>query len=206
MKKIITIMMVLAMVVALAVPALAVEGVTTDEQALYNHFCDVVDEWVAKKPEYKDRANQYKDMALQTLINADLDSAACADLDSTINSVASDLTNANPTTVEEMKAILPSIVSKVNDTSKKYDIVVAVSEGSGYGQTYVGGKAVVVPADGPAPIKDSSTGKDNTKPSNPIIKQTGFDMTGTIVVAAVLAIALLGSAVVISKKRLASNH
>lgn len=206
MKKIITLMMVLVMVVALAVPALAVEGVTAAEQDLYNHFCKVVDEWVAKKSEYKDRANEYKDLALQTLIQADLSASACADLDSTIDAVAGDLAAANPTTAEEMKAILPSIVEKVNTTSRKYNIVVAVSTSTAASAIYLDGKQVVVPSTGPAPIKDSGTGKDNTKPSNPIIKQTGFDMTGTIVVAVVLAIALLGSAVIISKKRLASNN
>ena len=205
MKKIVTLMMVLVMVVALAVPALATEGVTSAEQDLYDHFCKVVNEWVAKKSEYAGRANEYKNLALQTLIQADLSASACADLDSTIDAVAGDLTAANPTTVEEMKAILPSIVEKVNTTSRKYDIVVAVSTSTAASTIYLNGKQVVVPAGGPAPIKDSSSGKDNTKPSSPIV-QTGFDMTGTIVVAVVLAIALLGSAVIISKKRLAANN
>ena len=189
MKKIITIMMVLAMVVALAVPALAADGVTKDEQALYDHFCKVVDEWVAKKTEYKDKANQYKQMAQQTLVVADLDSAACADLDSKINEVANYLNEKNPTTAAEMKAILPTVVEMVNATSQKYEITVAVSSSSEYAQCYVKGVAVVIPS----------------TDSKPIV-QTGFDMTSTIVVAAVLAIALLGSAVIISKKRLAVNN
>ena len=188
-------MMVLAMVVALAVPALAVDGVTKNEQALYDHFCEVVDKWVAKQPDFKDRANQYKQMAQQTLVVADLDAAACTDLDAKITEVDNYLDKENPQTIAEMKEILPTIVQMVNATSQKYDITVAVSSSTQYAQCYVKGVAVVIP----------TPGKDGDSSTSPI-KQTGFDMTSTIVVAAVLAIALLGSAVVIGKKRLAVNN
>ena len=63
MKKIITIMMVLAMVVALAVPALAAEGITADEQKLLDHFCAIVDEWAEGHPQYAAQQAEYKAMA-----------------------------------------------------------------------------------------------------------------------------------------------
>jgi len=196
MKKIITIMMVLAMVVALAVPALAADGVTKDEQELLNYFNGIVDKWAATKTGYSKQAEQYKAMAEATLARAELDAAACADLKATAGKVDEYIAGHIPTTEAGVKAFIDAVVAMVNETATKYEIVVAVNGTSELSQVWYKNEPIVI----------TTTPTTNPGDKNPVVPQTGFDMTGTIVVAVVLAIALLGSAVVISKKRLAANN
>lgn len=190
--------MVLAMVVALAVPALAANGITKDEQDLYDRFCEVVDKWAAGHNRNKE-AQQYKDMAHATLVQADLDSAACADLKAGIDTIddfiAAYLKKDYPSTEAEVDTFVAAVVAEVNKISTKYELVVAVGKSNELSQVWYKNQPIVI----------TST-PNPSNPSNPVVPQTGFDMTGTIIVAVVLAIALMGSAVIISKKRLAANN
>ena len=221
MKKIITLMMVLVMVVALAVPALAADdddGITSTELKLYKEFVAIVEKWVADHPNYEDQAGQYKDTAWTVLFYSDLDADACADLRSSMYDVDAYIKNNAPTSEAGIADFVNAVEKMANDAGAKHNISVQVSDSGNVNVIVVDDKPVATmpapvtpeptipePTDNPKP-GDNTKPTDNTKPSNTVIKQTGFDMTNTIIVAAVLAIALLGSAVIISKKRLASNH
>jgi hypothetical protein len=213
MKKIITLMMVLVMVVALAVPALAAEnGVTPTELKLYKEFAAIVDKWATDHPDYSAQAGQYKNTAWTVLLYADLDADACADLRKAMYDVDAYIAKNAPTSEDGIADFVNAVEKMANDAGAKHNISVQVSDSGNVNVIIVDGDPVAIV---PAPVNpkatideptDNTKPGDNTKPSNPVIKQTGFDMTNTIIVAAVLAIALLGSAVIISKKRLASNH
>ena len=133
-----------------------------------------------------DLANEYIAEATNALTKVELDKAACDDLSNTIDEAMVILGPVQ--TRAEAKARSTEVVGLVNKTSEKYGMTVTINGKGGV----IGGAEVTIKGD-----KIS----DNDGPVN----QTGFNMTATYTVAAILVAALLAGIIVVRKNKLAKQ-
>ena len=189
-KKILAIIATLVMALALAVPAFAASGITSAEQALRNEFKAGVNgikppaQWVAKA-----------ENALKTY---DLTSAQIATFRNAMQEAKAEVAESGATSLKEIRKL-------DNYTSIRDDIIEACAEAgftvsindSTAGTQVIGPDGKVVSS-----VTGSNTGK-NGAPSN--VKQTGFDMTATVVTVLAFVGVLSAGAVVISKKELLAD-
>ncbi|MBQ8975399.1 MAG: hypothetical protein IJ072_06735 [Oscillospiraceae bacterium] len=183
-KRILTLVLALVLVVAVAVPAMAASGVNDNEQALLDKFSGVVDKYASA---YGKHAEQYKSEAETALTKVDLDAAACDDLAAAIDAVDAILAAKPVATGADAREVLPEVLKTVNETANKYKMNVTVVDKKGDAN------------DGFATVEILGDTVANT---GSVVKQTGVDMTATIVVAAVLAVALMAGVTVVGKKKL----
>lgn len=184
MKRIMSLMLAVALVFALAIPAMAAGNLNSYEEKLLSEFTAVVNQ-------YKDLdktgelASNYIASAQSALAQdgVDLDEAAYKDLSACIADVSATIKAANPQTGADLKALSSSIVSKVNAVAGKYGFTVSASVDS-----------ATVKVDG---TKVGTTGS--------IVNQTGFDMTATYAVIAVVAVVLAAAFVAVRKEKLVSR-
>lgn len=194
MKKFITMVMALVLTFGLAVPAFAANEVTANEQRVYDAFVSVVDKYSGFNQKSKDRGEQYKAMAEKALIAADLNKAACDDLKACVDRVAAFIESKNPQSAHDMLLLSGDVVTMVNNTANKYGLKVSLSDTSYSGVKVLKDGKWVSPEPG-------SGGSGSGSGSNPI-KQTGYDLTATVVVAAMLVMAVGACFVVVGKKNL----
>ena len=180
-KRIIAIVVAMVMVFTSAAVAFAASGVSADEQATLDKFCQMVDERL--KPIDEEIANQYKAEAEQALAKVELDKTACDELSAAIDKVGEILDKNNATDKKTAAACLPEVLKTVNAVANKYNMDVAVNTLSrkGYATVTINGE----PAVDPTPVN-----------------QTGFDTTATIIVAALVVVALGAGFAVVTKKNL----
>ena len=193
MKKIITMMMALVLTFGLAVPAFAANEITANEQRVYDSFVAVVDKWFGFNQKSLNRGNQFKRMAEKTLLVANLNKAACDDLQACVDRVAAFIADKNPQSASDLKAISGDVLSMVNATANKYDIKVSLSDDR-YADVMIiwNGKYTSV----------GKIGQGGSSGGSGDIRQTGYDLTATVVVAAMLVAAVGACFVVVGKKGL----
>ena len=195
MKKIVTVMMALVMVLSLSVTALAAPNeMSYNEQKIYDKFCQVVDRWYGFNQKSVDRGTQYKSKAKQSLLIMYLSKSQCDDLEACIDRVDAFIASKEPKSAHDMKMLALDVEKIVNETSNKYGIKV-VLDANLYADVLIKLK------DGTYKPVGDVTGNDD---SDLIIRQTGFDFAATVVVGMVLVTALGVSLLVVGKKRLLS--
>ena len=183
-SRFLTLLVAVIMVVACAFPAFAADGINSDEEALLAKFTEAVDS--KRDLAGDDLANEYIAEATNALTKVELDKAACDDLSNTIDEAMVILGPVQ--TRAEAKARSTEVVGLVNKTSEKYGMTVTINGKGGV----IGGAEVTIKGD-----KIS----DNDGPVN----QTGFNMTATYTVAAILVAALLAGIIVVRKNKLAKQ-
>ena len=188
MKKVIALVITVAFIVCAAFTAMAASGVSNDEQALLDKFSAFVTSWSAAHPGDEAVANQYIAEATNSLIQVDLDAAACADLSATIDKVEALSQQKGWKTNADAWADREAVLQIVNATANKYNMNVTLDSATHYATV-----TITTPA-GPTP--GGST--------RPAVNQTGADMTATIIVIAAL-VAVFGAAVVVSRRKFASR-
>ncbi len=193
MKKIITMMMALVLTFGLAVPAFAANEITANEQRVYDSFVAVVNKWFSFDQKSRDRGNQFKRKAEKALLVANLNKTACDDLQACVDRVAAFIADKNPQSSSDLKAISGDVLAMVNATAKDYNIKVSLSSDSFADVKMLwNGKYTSVDDIGQGGSSGGSGG----------IKQTGYDLTATVVVAAMLVAAVGACFVVVGKKGL----
>ena len=171
-KKFFALIAVLVFAVAFAVPAFAASGITAAEQALLDEFKAG---YVVDGVKVVPPA-RYVATAEKALMERDLSEAQVSEIKSVMRSVFAEMKENKLTTGSEILSYsnYKGLVSKIQKLAKKYDYV---AEPLGVTLAPVGGKGGT-------------------------IKQTGFDMSATIVIALASVLALGGSAAVIRRKGL----
>lgn len=178
-KRIIAMFMLVVMVLCMSMTAFAAGGVTTEENAVLEHFIQVLNKH--KEKVGASHINQYIAEATNALNAVDLDSAACKDLDACVTAVDNYLTN-NCKEKWDAKNHLPEIVAIVNATSQKYGMTVSVDSVTGIATVTVGGAVV---------------GRTGTG----IVNQTGVNTTITVVSLAAIAFVVAGIASVVYSRK-----
>lgn len=190
-KRLLAIITILAMAVAFAVPTFAANGISAKEQVLLNKFKAgvVLDDGtvVTPNPRYITQAENW-------LIKDDLTDEEIKLLSDTIDKLAVIVKQENFHNIYEIRV------------SDRYDEIVLMIQAACRKVGYIvvpkiGGESLN-PEPGIKPIGDNGKGTEiditpSTKP-----KQTGFDMTATVVSVIALIAVLSGSAVIINKKNL----
>lgn len=178
-KRIIAIVMLVVMVMTLSMTAFAAGGVTTEENAVLEHFSQVINKH--KEKIGASHISQYIAEATNALNAVDLDSAACKDLDACVTAVDNYLTNNCPNKWDA-KNKLPEILAIVNATSQKYGMTVSVDSNTAVATVTINGSVV---------------GRTGTG----IVNQTGLNTTITVVALATLTFVVAGIAsIVVSRK------
>ena len=193
MKKIITMMMALVLTFGLAVPAFAANEITANEQRVYDSFVAVVNKWFSFDQKSKDRGNQFKRKAEKALLVAELNKTTCDDLQACVDRVAAFIADKNPQSSSDLKAISGDVLAMVNATANKYGIKVSLSS-----DRYADVKMI---CNGKYTSVDD-IGQGGSSGGSGGIKQTGYDLTATVVVAAMLVAAVGACFVVVGKKGL----
>ena len=193
MKKIITMMMALVLTFGLAVPAFAANEITANEQRVYDSFVAVVNKWFSFDQKSKDRGNQFKRKAEKALLVANLNKAACDDLQACVDRVAAFIADKNPQSSSDLKAISGDVLAMVNATANKYGIKVSLSS-----DRYADVKMI---CNGKYTSVDD-IGQGGSSGGSGCIRQTGYDLSATVVVAAMLVAAVGACFVVVGKKGL----
>jgi hypothetical protein len=211
-KRIVTLLMALALVVAMGVPALAANEVTADEQALYDYFVTVLDSYmplptaseftvenygnskgdkVSEVPTY-DVYAQYKKAAYDALLKADVKADGANALMEAIKKAdemiaALEGGDRSKVTRHEAWGIKDDVLAVVNAAAEKSGMKVSL-EGD--------------PKTGYATIVVTTPGGTSKTPMGPAVKSTGFNTTATYGVVAVLALVLLGGVAMVRKNHL----
>jgi len=193
MKKIITMMMALVLTFGLAVPAFAANEITANEQRVYDSFVAVVNKWFSFDQKSKDRGNQFKRKAEKALLVAELNKTTCDDLQACVDRVAAFIADKNPQSSSDLKAISGDVLAMVNATANKYGIKVSLSS-----DRYADVKMI---CNGKYTSVDD-IGQGGSSGGSGCIRQTGYDLTATVVVAAMLVAAVGACFVVVGKKGL----
>lgn len=187
-KKIAAFISALALVVAFALPAFAASGISKREQALLDKFkagvvCD--DGEQALPPAI------YVTQATNWLIKDDLTEEEVQILSDVIDEVYAIAKEKNLHNAAEAKysSSYSTIVKKIQVAAKKVGYIVEPTTSSNR------------LADG-AYIKNIETGEVIDANTSLVPKQTGFDMTATIVVAVALVAVFGAASVVVGKKHL----
>ncbi len=193
MKKIITMMMALVLTFGLAVPAFAANEITANEQRVYDSFVAVVNKWFSFDQKSKDRGNQFKRKAEKALLVAELNKTTCDDLQACVDRVAAFIADKNPQSSSDLKAISGDVLAMVNATANKYGIKVSLSS-----DRYADVKMI---CNGKYTSVDD-IGQGGSSGGSGCIRQTGYDLSATVVVAAMLVAAVGACFVVVGKKGL----
>lgn len=177
-KKLLAIITTLAMAIAFAVPAFAAGTITKGEQALLDKFSAGVN---GIKP-----PAGYVSAARNVLLNDDFSADELAKLEATMDKAFAEIKASGATSLSEVKKLsnFKSIVADIQAGCAEVGYKVTLGAGGTVTVTDPNGKVVSV---------------------SPRTKQTGFDMTATVVSALALVGVLSAGAVVISKKELLAD-
>ena len=193
-KRLLAVVLSLVLVFGSAMTVFAASGVNSDEQAMLDKFSGLVNSWASvlstSPADNGNIANQYIAEATNALMQVDLNADACKDLSNTIDAVASLLETKGCSTRDDLKTVLPEVLSLVNGTSQKYGMTVSVDTATGYA------KVTIKTAEG----KDTEAA--STKDA---VNQTGVDMTATLAVVAAILFVFAFGVFVIRKDKLISR-
>ena len=187
-KRLIAFGLMLVLIMAMSMTAMAAGTMTSDEQAVLDHFTQVQDIYVGKGLISKATAKENINRGAKVLTDLDFSTEACNDLNAIIDQWAAELNGAS--TKKELQAKRDALVNIATGYNSNYFTVSAsLDKKTGIGSITVtlkpqGGSGDDVPA------QDQST----TVPiGQGIINQTGVDTTATVaVIGGVALISLLG--------------
>ena len=166
-----------------ALPVFAASGITTDENAVYEHFVSVQNKYATLLGETT--VNKNKVEAQRVLSALDFSKEACTDLDNTITKVDEYLASKDIKTKADLKAQRTEIVNIINKTASKYYSINVSLDTSGIGTV-----TFTIPSNGsnvPAQTETVTIG------NNTVVKQTGVNNTATVLVLTNLAaVSMLG--------------
>lgn len=171
-KRLFAIVLMVVLVMSLSMTALAA-GVSSDEKAVFDHFCQVLNKHKANIGNNRN-ISQYIAEATNALNYVDLDAAACKDLDACVTAVDNYLTANAKDRISGFNSAIP-VCNIINATSQKYGMTVSIDTYSTYATVTFGGNAVARPGSG-------------------IVKQTGINTTVTVVCLAAIAFVVAGVA------------
>lgn len=190
MKKLVGAVLVGAMTLAMSVTAFAATGVSADEQALLDKATAKAKELgvdTNASAQYKQYYAQAEQFLASNELTAEQTKELAASVDEAAATVKKEMDAQGATKLGDLKAntdlvksLESKVVSQVKTAAAKVGITISVDASGNYTATA-----------GDAKVADSS---------NPI-KQTGFDLTATVVVAAAFVGAVAVCLVVASKKR-----
>lgn len=182
-KRLLAIITTLALAVAFAIPTFAAGTITSAEQGLLDEFKAGV---TTKAGVTLTPPASYVSQAESVLLKDDFDDHQIAILRAALEAVYGEVAKTDAKNFSEVKAKtdFSSLVSKVEAACAKV------------------GYNVTINSNGTATVK-SNDGKTSVTTSK--VKQTGFDMTATVVSALALVGVLSAGAVVISKKELLAD-
>lgn len=206
-KKFLAIVMVLSMAVAFAMTAFAASGISPEEQALLDRFTAGVK---LKNGTVVKPGSKYIAAAKAALKTKDMSAADIAKVEATMDSISEQIVENNYESVSEMhgadeySAMVAEITATANELGFKVTPGTGGSEGNPTPTVYYRDpetpNAPLVPVYGV-----SNAGEKGGNGGKGSVKQTGFDMTATVVFVAALVVVLSGSAVVIGKKQLLAD-
>lgn len=203
MKKIISVFILSIFICSCGAYAFATREITPSEEALLDKFSSVV--YTHASQFYKssdladDVAEQYRNEAQNALLQVDFSADAIADLSRTIDDVDEYIKDNNITTIDQFKIAAPTIVGMVNDVAGKYGITISIDPEKGFATVHISSPNSEESGAGSAnKVEVFSTDKN-------IVRQTGMDITATIIVAGILLISLISGLAIISKKDLLSR-
>ena len=187
-KRLIAFGLMLVLIMAMSMTAMAAGTMTSDEQAVLDHFTEVQKIYVDKGLISKATAKENINRGAKVLTDLDFSTEACNDLNAIIDQWAAELNGAS--TKKELQAKRDALVNIATGYNSNYFTVSAsLDKKTGIGSITVtlkpqGGSGDDVPA------QDQST----TVPiGQGIINQTGVDTTATVaVIGGVALISLLG--------------
>ena len=205
--RIVTLLMAIALVVAMAIPTLAASGINENEQKLLDEFSAVLDKYEFPKQEdypdikYSDYGKvagtydvkaQYLKVAKEALEKADVNADGYAKLSQAIKDVDAKLTataGGDPKNLDRHAAIgvWPECQKIVNDAAKSSGMSIDIEKDPKTGY-------ITIKVETP-----QGSVKTNTAPT---VKSTGFNAAATYGVVAVLAVALLGGVALIRRNHL----
>lgn len=195
-KKILAVLMGLAMSVMLVSPAFAAE-LTSAEQKVLGEFKTELEYWKANAGLDQAHVDQYYNEAKSALVAVDLSDQGCADFSEVVKQIHQVFVNHNCKTRHELWECYPEIrdiINKVGD--KYYNLEVTLDANPGGHWAKVTWEI---------PTTDPKTGETTTKKSavadtKTVVKQTGFGIGQTLAVVAASAGAL-GIAFVVARKK-----
>ena len=182
-KGLLAFLLVALLTICAAFPAMAASGLNSNEEELFNYFKEQVNSksWLGKELN-----TQYLTEAENALANKDidLDKAACDDLKGAIDAVMKILNDNNVSSLHEAQKFHDNYLAAVNPIAGKYNMKVELDYATGVAKVYINGKVVA-----------------DTKG---VVNQTGFGTAQTVVLSAVVAVAVAGAFIVIRRRNLAA--
>lgn len=187
-KRLIAFGLMLVLIMAMSMTAMAAGTMTSDEQAVLDHFTEVQKIYVDKGLISKATAKENINRGAKVLTDLDFSAEACNDLNAIIDQWAAELNGAS--TKKELQAKRDALVNIATGYNSNYFTVSAsLDKKTGIGSITVtlkpqGGSGDDVPA------QDQTT---TVAIGQGIINQTGVDTTATVaVIGGVALISLLG--------------
>lgn len=203
-KKIVAFLATLTMCFSMVTPAFAA-SLSSGEQKVLKHFDEVLQYWVEATKDSKghefneEHRKQYFTEAENALLALDLTDAACDEFYAVVDEVNQVFKDAGCKTREELWACYPKIIDKINSVGKKYYNLHVTVEDKYEGE--VNGHWAKVTYEVPS-NNGSGTKKSTAASTSGVVKQTGFGLGQTAVVAVAAATMLVGAYVVARKKNL----
>ena len=192
MKKLVAAALAGVMTLAMGVSAFAATGVSSDEQALLDKATQKAQELgvdTNASAQFKQYYAEGERYLAETDLNAEQIAALSASIDDAAKTVKAEMDAQGVTKLGDLKAqpsvlqaLENKVVAQVKTAADKVGITITVN------------------ADGSVTVKTAASNTPVADSSNPI-KQTGCDLTATVVVAVAFAGAVAVCLVVASKKR-----
>lgn len=193
MKKLVAAALAGVMTLAMGVSAFAATaGVSADEQALLDKATKKAQELgvdTNASAQFKQYYTEGERYLAETNLSAEQVSALSASIDDAAKTVKAEMDTQGVTKLGDLKA-QPSVLQALQDK-----VVAQVKTAADKV-----GISISVNADGSVTVKTATSNTPVADSSNPV-KQTGFDLTATVVIAAAFAGAVAVCLVVASKKR-----
>ena len=188
-KRLIAFGLMLVLIMAMSMTAMAAGTMTSDEQAVLDHFTDVQNIYVGKGLISKATAKENINRGAQVLTDLDFSAEACNDLNAIIDQWAAELKGAS--TKKELQAKRDALVNIATGYNSNYFTVSASLDK----KTGIGSITVTLKSQGGSgddvPAQENQT--TTVAIGQGIINQTGVDTTATVaVIGGVALISLLG--------------
>ena len=187
-KRLIAFGLMLVLIMAMSMTAMAAGTMTSDEQAVLDHFTEVQKIYVDKGLISKATAKENINRGAKVLTDLDFSAEACNDLNAIIDQWAAELNGAS--TKKELQAKRDALVNIATGYNSNYFTVSASLDK----KTGIGSITVTLKSQGGSgddvPAQDQTT---TVAIGQGIINQTGVDTTATVaVIGGVALISLLG--------------
>ena len=204
-KRLIAFGMMIVLIMAMSMTAMAAGTVTSDEQAVLNHFWEVQKVYVDKGLISDKVANDNYAAGRQVFLDNDYSADACKDANKLIDAWAAELAKTPNSTKKDLSAKRANLISITNNFKSDYFTISAVDinvSKKGACTISVTPKPAGGNSGSDVPAQENATTTTITIGQG-IINQTGVDTTATVaVLGGVALISLLGvGAFVVSRSK-----